>query len=213
MSNKKHQTQQWVAKPRFGREGVRILYSDTYDNRQDFGTSADTWSPNGRLKIGNFKSQDDRDPLDTLNDSANHFLETLSKALKEAAGTRAKVKSVLDRQWGSQYAPNDIIMEDFGYKIGANIFQQYFAPVELMGRTARTSSWIVKGVPVAVCFREDTAQTTNDDSSFISQYLSGMSSFFFEKDGKVPLVQNATKAPRTALRLESNWAEQGHPEQ
>jgi hypothetical protein len=170
-----------VAKPRFGREGVRIIYSDTYSNWQGFGTSADTWSHNGHLNIGNFKSQD-HDPLETLNDLANDFLETLSKALKEAGNTnagtrRAEVKYVLDRQWGSQYAPSsDLIMEDFGYTIGTNIFWQYFAPVELMGHTAITSSWIVRGVPIgAICFQEEIAQTTNEDSSFILQYVLGTS--------------------------------------
>jgi hypothetical protein len=36
-----------------------------------------------------------------------------------------------------------------------------------------TSCWVVRGAPVAACFREDTAKTTNNDSCFVPHYVAG----------------------------------------
>ena len=55
--------------------------------------------------------------------------------------------------------------------VGPSVLQRYYALPSLMGRKVVTSCWVVRGLPVAACFREDTDRTTNNNSCFVPHFV------------------------------------------
>jgi len=174
---------EWVAKPRFGREGAGIMYSDGYKTWNEFRNAVlDSSAASGDRQIipgftatpigdeTTFTTSFKTNLHGIMDLSIGQFSTKLQKLIKESSiKPDAHIKTLMDREWGGKHVHDGA---PFGYHVGQPILQAYFEPAELSGRTIVTSSWVVRGVPVAACFREDIAKTTNDDSSFVPHYIS-----------------------------------------
>ena len=178
-------TSEWVAKPRFGREGTGIMYSEDYETWSDFvdavamasplqdlssftrskplWSGQNRWVPPASPGGGSIISSLSGDNIGITSSpkALFRFLEPyLGKFDKIAIDTALR-----EREWGCKHSKEDSPMS--GYFLGKPIFQQYYRPALLQGLTVVTSAWIVNGLPVGICFREDLAKTTNDDSCFV----------------------------------------------
>ncbi|CAJ1964213.1 unnamed protein product [Cylindrotheca closterium] len=169
----------WVAKPRFGREGIGIMYSDDYNSWGEFATMITNTSQSIDVScavkfdptFSDWNSNSSKTLISYLEDnnggSGGPSLKSLLKYVKPYIGSFDKdsVETLRERDWGSVHSKEE--SPTFGYFLGKPIFQKYHRPARLDGRTAVTSAWIVNGLPVGICFREDKAITTNDDSCFV----------------------------------------------
>jgi glutathionylspermidine synthase len=120
----------WVGKPRFGREGIGITYSN--------------------CDVSDFPD------LKTFAAAATAPAVALEGVLPVTAAGSA------EHSWHLSHTP-----------VGPPVFQRYHAPARLHGRTVITSAWVVRGLPAAVCFREDNDFTTNNNSSFVPHVVGG----------------------------------------
>ena len=165
-----HEGTHWVAKPRFGREGDGIVYSNCEDNKfetfKDFSDS--TQSHENRLIPLKSHPDDGHERFGTdLMDMGKITAALQSKKVAERASN-----NLMDHKYGGTHT-EDNEAPSLSLNQGPPIFQQYHAPARLHGRSVVTSCWVVRGAPVAACFREDTAKTTNNDSCFVPHYING----------------------------------------
>jgi hypothetical protein len=118
-----------------------------------------------------------------------HQLESYVGSFNEGAVNTA----LKEREWGSEHSQEESPV--FGYFVGEPIFQQYFRPAALQGFTNVTSAWVVNGMPAGICFREDLAETTNDDSCFVPHVVTreGSSAPKSKIDFKYPLSAKAKR--------------------
>ncbi|OQR88449.1 glutathionylspermidine synthase, partial [Thraustotheca clavata] len=73
--------------------------------------------------------------------------------------------------------------------LGEPIYQSYHDTGRFMGRKIVIGSWVIHGKPCGFNFREDNAETTNDNSCFVPHYIDG------EKIGEVsPSILTATQS-------------------
>ncbi|CAK4612489.1 unnamed protein product [Aphanomyces euteiches] len=57
--------------------------------------------------------------------------------------------------------------------LGQPVYQAYHPTERFSGRRIVVGSWMVHGLPSGFCIREDAAETTNDNSSFVPHYIVG----------------------------------------
>ena len=110
--NKKYDSMKFVAKPKYGREGVGVAYSDDYSSKQSF-----------------------------------------------------------IHQYASQTSQDKFAQEVF---LGDPVYQQFQAIHKFSGRYCVLGSWVIHGESAGICVREDSERTTNDNTSFVPHYVSGI---------------------------------------
>jgi len=140
-----------------------------------------TWEHEKRELISANRTSDGHEMFSTDKLS----LDRVSDALKGKLGADAQSKLVagraannlIDHKYGGTHQDThedeDKDRKRLSMNQGPPVFQQYHAPARLQGRSVVTSCWVVRGAPVAACFREDTAKTTNNDSCFQPHYVAG----------------------------------------
>lgn len=102
-----------VAKPKYGREGQGVVYSDG--------------SPSSS--------------------AVNQFLREADSASSLSVGSGQKIF------------------------LGDPIYQEYHPTRRFSGRKIVIGSWVIHGQPCGICIREDSLETTVDNSSFVPHYI------------------------------------------
>ena len=170
---------QWVAKPWFGREGVGIMYSDDYESWQDFVKAVKNASPSKKISsyynnhtaggglFGGGVVQSSISNSNTITAAKKGLTTDWTHYFRSSSIHKTPVVTspLRERDWGTEHSKEESPID--GYFVGHPIFQLYHPPAILQGRTVVTSAWIINGLPVGICFREDLAKTTNDDSCFV----------------------------------------------
>eukprot|EP00929_Paragymnodinium_shiwhaense_P108322 TRINITY_DN7463_c0_g2_i2.p1 TRINITY_DN7463_c0_g2~~TRINITY_DN7463_c0_g2_i2.p1 ORF type:complete len:419 (-),score=52.21 TRINITY_DN7463_c0_g2_i2:121-1377(-) len=146
----------WVAKPRFGREGLGIRYSFEDSTLADFDKRA-------RADIAQLEAQE------VYNPSLLWQLENASRALCAGVSSPSSQPSeqhlLEDRKRGAQ---GDTTMRaELPFPpLGGPVFQLYEDTATFSGRRPVIGAWTVFGSAAGICVREDIQQTTDNDSSF-----------------------------------------------
>ena len=169
----------WVSKPVLGREGHGLLYGDEWKARRNVPAHA-------------LASTDDAEGLKAFAAEIVETQETMSivprvepppempssddgvAIVKRIVGQQATdvttgLSQLLDR--GNLTKRSDELDDTVVVHTGPAVMQLYYDLPELMGRKVVTSCWVVRGMPVAACFREDTIRTTNNNSCFVPHYV------------------------------------------
>ena len=168
----------WVSKPALGREGHGLLYGD----EAPLGPGD---APDGSAQLAAFASsvaQADANP--TLLPRAPPPIEIPANAAESLAGGLGALQKLAEAQATSAGQHASHLMDRGGLTkpaseqdrtvqvhVGPSVMQRYHALPSLMGRKVVTSCWVVRGLPVAACFREDTDRTTNNNSCFVPHWV------------------------------------------
>jgi hypothetical protein len=67
--------------------------------------------------------------------------------------------------------------------LGYPVFQKHFDTARFSNRHIVIGSWVIGGVPAGINFREDSTDTTQDDSCFVPHYIRGEKKAVFDKAG------------------------------
>ena len=160
----------YVSKPVLGREGHGLLYGDeaTAGAEADLGTFAASVAANDHTPTTLA-----RVPPPVEMPTAADGVEAVGKVRQQlehrAHGAATTLSQLLDRpKLTTRAAEQDKTVE---VHVGPNVLQRYYALPEMMGRKVVTSCWVVRGLPVAAAFREDTERTTNNNSCFVPHYV------------------------------------------
>ncbi|EJK64595.1 hypothetical protein THAOC_14655 [Thalassiosira oceanica] len=164
----------WVSKPRLGREGHGIEYSNC--EVKQFRTLAD-FTQSG-IAAALSSSEVAHDPVADGSAAPKAGRDgAVTAVLRDLIGgdvvNKTAVKGLLDHAWGGTHVKGSSHLNGGALRlnVGRPVFQQYHSPARLHGRTVITSAWVVRGMPAAACFREDTAKTTNNDSCFVPHFV------------------------------------------
>ena len=165
-----------IAKPLFGREGIGLLYSD--DFLPDGQTSATHGVPEAFFQAvadapeGETLEQPSSDDLQLAALSNGHLpdpdnIPGLVNVVKDQL-----VSTLLDRPFGgAEETAGKTAKQHSDIFLGKSVVQEFHPVACLQGRHVISSAWVVRGMPVAACFREDRALTTNDDSCFVPHFV------------------------------------------
>lgn len=181
----------WVSKPALGREGTGLEYGDESGMKtlNDFAREA---SKVGQVLV---IPEAPPPPSPALSTYQQELHQSPTTQLFHAVQDRAK-ESPLARLFdhgpvhGKQH--NHVELH-----LGPPVVQQYHDVASMHGRNVVTSAWVVRGVPVAACFREDNERTTNNNSCFVPHWV--------EPTEKMPTNDTGTcGCPPRAFVLTSN---------
>jgi glutathionylspermidine synthase len=174
-----YRAKDWVSKPALGREGHGLLYGDEWKAGQNgpAPTLASTGDAEG-LKAFAAEVVETQETMSIVprvepppempssDDGVAIVKRIVGQQLTEAA---TGISQLLDR--GDLTRRSDQLDDTVVVHTGPSVIQQYYDLPELMGRKVVTSCWVVRGMPVAACFREDTLRTTNNNSCFVPHYV------------------------------------------
>ncbi|CAE8626587.1 unnamed protein product [Polarella glacialis] len=149
----------WVAKPRYGREGVGIRYSFDAPSLESFAQ----------------KAVDDLQHLESFGHHGSYrpdLLKQTEQMVRKALGAGVQQNFLLPERHAEH-----LLRESHGDKInlrgelpfpplGGPVFQLYQDTATFAGRRPVVGSWMVYGMPAGICVREDIQQTTDNDSCF-----------------------------------------------
>jgi hypothetical protein len=169
----------WVAKPKYGREGVGVLYSFDFDSMHSFDGQVQTmleafdltrhhYDPHAVAKLReNAQAARRLEAAEHL----SHFTTCSVEAHARAHHSSDESHQVVRQQWvmdhGVQHMQHDVPFPP----LGAAIFQEYFDTPSYSGRKCVVGGFMVYGQPAGLTFREDNMKTTNDSSNFVPHML------------------------------------------
>ena len=137
---------EWVSKPRYGREGMGVVYSNfTGTSGAGNGTRSNS---NGISSTG---------------------ISSIVSSSSGGGGGGGGLDTIASFHDEAHHPSNVELHDGHGNEIclGKPIYQKYEAPQPLMGRFNVIGSWVVGGQPAGIGIREDLNQTTSDDSCFV----------------------------------------------
>ena len=166
----------WVSKPVLGREGHGLLYGD---EAQAGGAplAADATLKAFAQSVTQSVAETHELPLKPPPPEPPEELargEGLGRGLAmlaehKAAEASNMVAQLMDRGDLTRTAAE--LDKTVQLHVGPSVLQRYYPLPALQGRKAVTSCWVVRGLPVSVCFREDTDRTTNNNSCFVPHWI------------------------------------------
>ena len=159
-----YRAKDWVSKPALGREGHGLLYGDEWKARGDVPAHAlASNDPAGGLKafasavvesdegVSILPRVDAPPEMPTSGDAVAIVKQVVEH---NVSSTVTGVSQLLDRTDLSKRS--DELDKTVVVDTGPAVIQKYYELPELMGRKVVTSCWVVRGLPVSACFREDT---------------------------------------------------------
>jgi glutathionylspermidine synthase len=165
----------WVGKPRWGREGNGIVYSNcdegNFGSLGAFSAAAEIAAMGGDAS-GGALDRAKAQAVETITDAATGAAAEMQQQLGALTGAqdRTAVSHLLDHAYGGQHRHGHPAASQHP-PVGPPVFQQFHAPARLHGRSVVTSAWVVRGEPAGACFREDNGKTTNNDSCFVPHFV------------------------------------------
>jgi glutathionylspermidine synthase len=165
----------WVAKPKYGREGVGILYSFDFPNMDAFDDQV-----HAMLEAFD-ATRHHYDPESVKKVQQNAQAARLLAAARQSNFTSCNVETqAVTRQsqdddsregWARSHGVQAMRHDVPFPPLGGAIFQEYFDTPTYCGRQCVVGGFIVYGEPAGLTFREDNLKTTNDFSCFVPHML------------------------------------------
>eukprot|EP00931_Biecheleriopsis_adriatica_P065523 TRINITY_DN40038_c0_g1_i1.p1 TRINITY_DN40038_c0_g1~~TRINITY_DN40038_c0_g1_i1.p1 ORF type:complete len:973 (+),score=194.01 TRINITY_DN40038_c0_g1_i1:283-2919(+) len=157
----------WVAKPRYGREGIGIRYS--------FDSPSLRWFE--EEVCSELRQLESFGEAGAYQPQLMKQVEQLGKSVFGEFGPGLGKHNLLaDRQEElHQKGKVDLRAELPFPPLGGPVFQLYQDTATFAGRRPVVGSWVVFGNPAGVCFREDIQRTTDNDSCFTPHLIDTMS--------------------------------------
>ena len=174
-----YRAKDWVSKPVLGREGHGLLYGDEWKARKDVPAHALTSTDDGpSLKAFASMVAETQEAVSIVPrveappemPTSDEGVAIVKRAImQQATDVTTGVSQLLDR--GELTKQSGELDDTVLVHTGPSVIQKFYELPELSGRKVVTSCWVVRGMPVAACFREDTLRTTNNNSCFVPHYV------------------------------------------
>lgn len=165
----------WVAKPKYGREGVGILYSFDFPNMDAFDDQV-----HAMLEAFD-ATRHHYDPEAVKKVQQNAQAARLLAAARQSNFTSCNVETqAVMRQsqdddsregWARSHGVQAMNHDVPFPPLGGAIFQEYYDTPTYCGRQCVVGGFMVFGEPAGLTFREDNIKTTNDFSCFVPHML------------------------------------------